>query len=502
MFEEVYCSNKSYWKRENDRVESDGILIYDNFYHEPQLQYGISKVALCISKSLNLKPAVLLRWKDSPMSKSMCDMQFQMRDKVYGIVFRHFFRFLGVLLFINKKKLLNYSIGQDKLGISIYDGILRRFSLKTLNGIGLKYRLNIIFELCYYFYFHHILTNYPVKAVVIGDNVYRFGLLFEMCKNRGILCFSPVNLNSFFIRKFEDKDDFKSNYLTNKLLDKLCGGVDFKNKVDRYFSDRYHGNIEQHDVLSAYSNKTVSTKQEFIDKYKIETSKKTVILMCHVFADAPHAYSDALYNDYWEWFTASYACLKSNPGINLLVKEHPSSHLYGQKGLIEEFLKGRGEEYRQIREDESTLSILQNVDAVVTCGGTIGLEISYFKKNVVLASKPPYSGLGFSKDFDNKEEYENYLKKGIQDVKNLTEEQHTEALRAAYVIFCLENNWTPTLELGGEIVYMGKEYDDKALCNNIMRYNKIGLNEQNVYRSLDGFVHSDFKQFYNIIKKD
>lgn len=501
MFQDVYRSNKSYWEKENKRENSLGILLYDSFYHEPQLQYGISKVALSISKSLNLSPAVLLPWKDAPMSKSMCEMQFQMRDHVIKIGFMHILEFLSVLLFIRKKKLLNYSIGQDHVGTSIYDGILRRFGLKTLETIGLKLRLNIIFELCYYYYFLELLSKYPIKAVVIGDNVYRFGLLFEMCKNRGILCFSPVNLNSFFTRKFVERDDFKSNYLNQNLLKKLCDYCDYKKEVDKYFTNRYHGNIEQHDVLSAYSNKIISTRQEFLEKYRINPDKKTVILMCHVFADAPHAYSDALYNDYWEWFTTSYACLSNNPGINLLVKEHPSSHLYGQKGIIAEFLKGRGEEYRQIREDESTLSILQNVDAVVTCGGTIGLEISYFGKNVILASKPPYSGLGFSKDFDNRIDYENYLRNDIQTIKNLTEEQREVSLRAAYVVFCLENNWNSALELGGEVIYMGKEYDDEALCKNILRYNDVSLVEQNVYRSLDRFVHSDYKQFYNIIKE-
>ena len=502
MFQDVYSSNKSYWEKENRRENPSGVLLYDNFYHEPQLQYGISKVALSISKSMNLSPAVLLPWKDAPMSRSMCDMQFQMRDHVYIIILKHIFEFLGVFLFIGKKKLLSYSVGQDRIGTSIYDGILRRFGLKTLETIGLKYRLVVIFELCYYYYFLELISKHPIKAVVLGDNVYRFGLLFEMCKNRGILCFSPVNLNSFFTRKFVEKGDFKSNYLNHDLMDKLCGNVDYKTEVGKYFSNRYHGNIEQHDVLSAYSNKTVSTRQEFIEKYNINPDKKTIILMCHVFADAPHAYSDALYNDYWEWFTTSYACLSNNSGINLLVKEHPSSHLYGQKGIISAFLKGRGEEYRQIREDESTLSILQNVDAVVTCGGTIGLEISYFGKNVILASKPPYSGLGFSKDFDCRVDYENYLKNEIQNIKNLTEEQREVSLRAAYIVFCLENNWSSAIELGGEIIYMGKEYDDEALCKNILHYNEVSLVEQNVYRYLDSFVHSEFKQFYSIIKEN
>lgn len=497
MFKKVYESNNNYWRQENIGNLDNGMLLFENIDDGIQLCYGISKIALCMAKTLDLRPAVIMPWNKSPMTESMCNTQFQIKHVLHKIVIKHFFSLLNVILFFNKNKLLTLKKHDDEIGQYIYDGLIRRMNKKTIVSLSLRDRVFVCLELCYYYYFRELVKKYPIKVMVLGDNVYRYGLLYEICKNDGIVCYSPVNLNSLFIIKFEKTDDFKSNFLTKEILEKLCANIDFKNEVDKYYLNRYSGNIEQHDVLSAYSNKIVSNQNEFINKYKIDPSKTTIIIMSHVFADAPHVYTDALYNDYWDWFVNTFNCLVSNHSINLLVKEHPSSHLYGQKGLVSDFLKEKGCGHMQIRDDESTLSVLKNVDAVVTCGGTIGLEISYFGKFVILASKPPYSGLGFSIDFDDRKKYEDYLKSQVKFIGHLNDKQKLIAIKASYALFCRANNWTRDLELGGEIIYMGKEYDNNHFISNILEYNKVPLKEQQIFKIIERFIQSNSKQMFN-----
>ena len=62
--------------------------------------------------------------------------------------------------------------------------------------------------------------------------------LYEICKNSGITCYSPVNLNSVFIRKFNEIDDYKSNFLSRDILDSLCNNNNYQYRIKSYFDNR------------------------------------------------------------------------------------------------------------------------------------------------------------------------------------------------------------------------------------------------------------------------
>lgn len=495
--EKALSTNYIFWKKTNKRNDDKGLLLYDNFYDIPQLCYGISKVALCIAKSKDLKPAVLMPWRGSEMTSCMCETQFQMKDRLPMIIIRHFMFLVNVFFFITPAKLLKTKHNGNNIGEYIYDAILRRFNKKTNTVFTLREKAFICLELCYYFYFKWIIEHYYIKVVVLGDRVYRYGLLFELCKNKNIVCYSPIDLNTLSIKRFASKIDYESVLLNKTLVEELCFKKDYAAEIKKYYEQRYKGSIQQHDIMTAYgSNKSISSTNEFIDKYSIDSNKKTIVIMCHVFADAPHVYLNTLYDDYWVWFVNTLDCLLGNKGINLLVKEHPSSHLFGQKGLVRSYLNERKLGHLLIAEDESTLSIIKNADAVVTCGGTIGLEMTYAGKNVVLASNPPYSGMGFTKDFASKKEYENYLKCKIQEIEALTPEQLELAQKASYVSFCCQNNSNSDLELGGEIILLNQVYNDEFFYNNIYQYTKTPLEEQNIYKVIDRFVASGKKAMF------
>lgn len=498
MNRRVIESNMIYWEKENCKENKRGLLLYENFYDSPQLCYGISKVALCIAKSLDLRPAVLLPWKKSKMSESMCKLRFQMKSMLPLLLLTHFKTLVKCLLLLDRTRLLNLNDSGVIIGTYIYDAILRRYNKKTIDKLNIKARCYVILELTYYFYFKHIIRNNNVKAVVIGDNVYRYGLLFELCKVYGIVCYTPVNLNTLFLKCYRKKEDFNQNYLNLEVVEKLCAGADYEKESGEYYKKRYSGEIQQHDVLTAYANKHTSNRLEFCKKYNLDTNKKTVVIMSHVFADAPHVYLNTLYDDYWEWFVNTFKCLYNNLSINLLIKEHPSSHLFGQKGLVKDFLKKENCEERLISDDESTLSILQNADVIVTCGGTIGIEMSYVGKNVILASNPPYSKMGITKEFETKNEYENFLRNEIQNIQPLDEEKKDIAKKVSYVSFCCQDNWIDGIEVGPEKTYLGRTYNNERLYKKILEYNKVALEDQTIYKLLNDFVNSQDRAMFNV----
>mgnify|MGYP003290499285 CR=1 FL=1 len=485
---EALKSNFQYWKNENENDNKD-ILLYETFYATPQHCYGISKVALCAAKVLNLKPAVILPWKGSKMSKSMCGLSFQMKDKLMVLLIKHCFLLLRCFGVNNKKKLLGMSHKGINIGTYIYDSLLRSHCIPTITEISFSYRLRICSEMLYFLYFERILSKYPVKIVIIGDNVYRYGLLFELCKQRNIECVSPVDLNSMFMLHYRNLDDFKHSYVNKNIVDLVCNHINYEDILTQYYNNRYCGNLEQHDVLSAYSGKHVTEKDKFVEKYSLDSTKNTVVIMSHVFADAPHVYA-SIYDDYWEWFINTLKCLRQNKNINVLVKEHPSAYLYNEKGVIKKYLKDIGADYLLIDDNESTVSVLKSADVVVTCGGTIGLEFSSIGKPVVLASQPPYSELGFTHDFYDRKKYEEFLMGEIHTVKRLSEEQILMARKVSYLFFVQLNKRKENLEIGDEVIYLGHKYNNDSLFNSILKYNNIPLREQEVYKLIRDFINS------------
>ena len=252
---------------------------------------------------------------------------------------------------------------------------------------------------------------------------------------------------------------------------------------------RFSGSIEQHDILNAFKNKKFKNKEQFCSDYKLDKTKKIVSITPHIFCDAPHAYPHTLYSDYYEWFIETAKILSNNKLINIIVKEHPSAHLYNEKGKLDQILKKYNFNITIIDPNENQNSLIQATDIIVTCGGTIGLEFSCVGKPVILAAKPPYSNLGFTIDSESKEDYKRRLL-NCHLIDNLDKVQKENALLTAYLSYC--NNYVDLskIEIGSETILLGKKFDKKKLFNDINRYQKVNIKKQYIYNYLHSFIKS------------
>ena len=479
--------NKNYWKACNINT-SDKILLYENFYTSSQVNYGVSKVALCIANILELKPYVLLPWKKSELSESMCLNRFDLRKNILRLLIFHSFTLLKVFIETNKgEDILNLNLCKCHIGYYMYDLILRTYSVPTIKTLSFKQRMRVVFECIYFLYFSDIFAKYTIGAVVLGDIVYRYGFIFELCRKYEIDCYGPINLNSFSLKRYSVENQYSNNVIIEEKYEKLSL-IDIKNEIDDYFIRRYSGSIVQHDVLNAYREKHVSTYDDFMRRYLLDPDKKTVVVMAHVFCDAPHVNENVLYKDYYDWFYNTIKCLSQNANINLLVKEHPSSYLFKENGIVDSVMQDFNLVDRIITSDESTYSILNNADMVVTCGGTIGLEFSSFGKPVLLAARPPYSEFGFTINSENRVEYENKLCSIDHFIEPLSPELKSIARKVAYIFFVLTANTELKLEIGDDVFLLGRECDNSNLYDSIIKYNSVILEQQNIYKLLSDFI--------------
>ncbi len=499
-FNKMIESNKKFWSKENKRNDASGYILYEMFYSEPAMIYGISKTALTIANIKNLKPVCIELLRESEVNHNLLD---SMNDNIIGnkndflkVSMKNSFTIMRHFLSIkNKYDLLNLKIGKCDIGKHIYDSILKSFKIPEIKDITFNIKKRILLEICYFYFFKNILNVYNVKMIILGDNVYRLGLLFELAKYNNIECITPINLNAFSMRKYEQYNEFNihDRKPENSILELLDATI-VKSYIDEYFSKRFSANLEQHDVLKAFSNKkNIYTKNEIIKQYHLNENLPIIIVMNHIFCDAPHAYPDGLYDDYKEWLVNTILNLKKNKNINFLVKEHPSADLYNELGVINEILRELDCENLLLKDDVHSLTVLNEFDVVITCGGTIGQEFLYKGKPVVLGAKPPYSGFGFTTEPKSQEEYELLMRTGIENLPMLNKEQKEKVNKVIYHDFVLLDNYSDDLEIGGQRFYMGRDFDYDKFYEQIIKYNGIPLKEQKIYKLLQTFIESENK---------
>ncbi|HOF06722.1 MAG TPA: hypothetical protein PKY44_01680 [Bacteroidales bacterium] len=498
MFKKVIESNRRYWRHKNDD-NYNGILLFEAFYPTEQIFYGIAKTALVLAKHLNLKPVIIEPVNISGNYKifveSMCHNRIKLKYLMLRIILsKVLYIWSQVKGFKSKDDILAIKVDKYRLGEYIYDGILSRNSWPEILKVNFHIKLLVLFELLHFHCFMYIFKTHNVQFVVIGDNVYRWGLLFEICKRDNISCVPSIDLNTYSLAKFTKVEDFNnySRHVSEDMINELANSPNVIDEIDRYFQLRFEGNIEQHDVINAYKNKGIINRDLFKKKYNLDPHKKLTILMAHIFCDAPHGYPNTLFQDYFQWMEETIKGLLENKSIQFLIKEHPSADLYNEQGLVFKLLEKYNIESKLISKDESTYSVLLSADSIITCGGTIGIEMACYGKPTLLAAKPPYAQLGFTIDPRTKTEYIDIIKNNIQNYNSLTSEQILKAKKTAYILFYLFNTYDEDLEIGPEKIYKGRNYNNELFYSEILRYNKTDILSQKISHQLKKFINSKY----------
>jgi hypothetical protein len=156
---------------------------------------------------------------------------------------------------------------------------------------------------------------------------------------------------------------------------------------------------------------------EIRDQLKLDPAKPTAVVFSHILWDATLFFGRDLFDNYSHWFVETVKAAAANPNLNWIIKLHPAN-LWKRKlaGVTDE-----QEELRLIRESVgelpdhvrllmpqtqiSTLSLFHTADVGVTVRGSVGYEMPCFGVPVVTAGTGRYSGLGFTLDHDDADQY-------------------------------------------------------------------------------------------------
>lgn len=216
--------------------------------------------------------------------------------------------------------------------------------------------------------------------------------------------------------------------------------------LNRLFADRYGGRW----FLQARNQKNTRpyTFDELATRFSIDPRKPVTVIFSQVLWDANLFYGDDIFEDYGEWFVETIRAACANQAMNWLVKIHPANvwkrsyenitREYAETELIRREIGELPPHVKLIdaHDDVSTLSLFESVDFGVTVRGTAGMEIVCFGKHCVTAGTGRYSGLGFTLDCADRQQYFERLAH-LQEQPPMTTDEVLRAKWHAYTAFVL-----------------------------------------------------------------
>lgn len=326
-----------------------------------------------------------------------------------------------------------------QFGDALYDTFLAK-GFATLNKIDKRIILNILAS----FFYQRAKTKWVLNkyTVVSGFSAHIVGISGAVFLRYLLKSNIQVYIRETSLKKYNSLDMIHE-----------CGGtpdpryIDFMRNRLEYFVARGESALENRlgnkntaeiDHLAYKSGKTIYTSREdFARNFELHPAKKNVFVMLHAFNDYPHTYGFMVHQDFYHWFMNILELAKVNREVNWIFKNHPYEQYYPTDVSVGDIFSAIDEPhicYMPANVNFNTASLCHIGDAVITCLGTAGLEYSGFGIPCILAARCWYSGLGFTREPANLNEFENELKT-IANLPRLNDTQIATAKVMAYFSF-------------------------------------------------------------------
>jgi hypothetical protein len=342
-----------------------------------------------------------------------------------------------------RREVLSASLGGIWIGDLLYDSFLRLSELSTIERYDERLESSICAAFDHAARYLTLLREYDVAASMTSHTTYlEYGLLVRLVLQQGGAAFGgSASLDAIRLRRFRSIEE-APRAVTDLDLDLVRlfrerYGERLREVSECFFPPRPNGH--SHLVYLQYGygkDKQHLTRDVVVNSLGLDPSRKSVAVMAHMFADAPHANPNNLFDDYGDWLeqTLDHASLIDE--VNWLVRQHPYERLVNQTAEFDRIIgKYRTcENIHIVPTSFATSSLYDVVDLTVTVAGTAGLEFAAAGIPCLLAGKPFYSGGGFTIEPTNKESYFAALHQ-VASYPKLSPDQTSCAKEYAYIHF-------------------------------------------------------------------
>lgn len=228
-------------------------------------------------------------------------------------------------------------------------------------------------------------------------------------------------------------------YVPNAWIDALAEEqrAELIQKADHYMAEQMAGKYTSKLGQGIYApeNNYYASAEEFCQAYGLDPDKPCVFVMLHVMNDDPHGEEQHIFNDYYDWFVRTLDVVKEVPDVNWVFKQHPLYRDYYKAdtdvGSIIAQDNAPHIAYLDEYEPFHSASMPHVAHALITCGGTAGLEYTAHGIPAITGSRCFYYGYGISAEPATFEEYATLLRT-IRSLPPPTPEQRRMAKLVYY----------------------------------------------------------------------
>lgn len=416
---------------------------------------------------------------------------------------------------INREEICKFTKKESKVGKYAASAFMRKTRSSNLNfKKGMLYSLfikHLAHSLRMAVVSERVIKDIKPALLLVNDRGYTpVGQLFDNCLKQGISViqrcgshrsgaeilkrYSSGEMDSIHHHSLSPQSwsYMKNISWTEKLWQQLYSEIENTYLSGDWFSE-----------VGTQFNKRIYSRDELIHKLKIDPSKKTAIIFPHMFWDATFFWGQDLFKDYYDWFVNVLKVTAQNRNLNWIIKIHPANIVKARRDNY----RGRHREFVAIYEtlgkipshlsvippesDINTFNLFSLMDYCLTVRGTIGVEAAVFGINTLTAGTGRYDHLGFTYDFESKEDYLSCISK-LENLPPMSGEMIELARRYAYGIFILRPVHLDLLE-------HGYNQDEKAtMIFRPLFSNRQEFENYNFVRNFRDFVLSGKEDFLNV----
>lgn len=491
--------NSKYWKNCTSNSEC-GYILVENLQYDYQYIPAAGRIVKSLEEETSCSPIVLFAGFFLFRSHKKIYESFNIHKYIYNsffispfILFKAFKQTVKFYLFEDKdpSKLLQLKYENIFIGDLIYDTILRELpNTYTIKKFRFKYLFYIFSAFLYYFRYSELFERFNIKYVYISHTTYiKFGLLARIANSLGRIV---IVADRKHIKVYNKTDNIRECKFTPKLdyveyiktqAEKIIP------IVDNYLNARFLGNINHHDVINAYKDKRIYSKEEIKNQLKIENENPLVVIFPHIFSDDAHAtpFEHSLFRDYYDWFDKTLQIIANLKDINWIIKPHPSAKLYNEQNVIEKMVIDlKSDNIFLTPNDLNTSSVINFADVVLTAQGTFALEFSCFGGPSIITAKAKYSGYSISIEPKTVNEYYMYLHE-IRSLQRIPEEKVKLAKLLLWII--LINSKTEDL-LFSKTNNKNRIAQWEIIVKNMEQYS---IHNDLLYKRIKFFLNNDFE---------
>lgn len=312
----------------------------------------------------------------------------------------------------NRNELYNIKYQGIDVGDLMYDTYLRFRSFPTLR-IRDEFLNSLYSKVCF---IHKKLNfyckNYKPKfyfansaAYVHHGLPYRFFLKKKIPVISGRLtnCYNRL-MSSRNMQGFYDFKNYKSNF--KKLNNQKIRIKESKINLLRRFSGKNQfKNDAQYMQVDPYSKKT----DYYFPKKEFKKKKIKGVLFLQDFFDAPAAWGQNVFDDYYLWTLYSLMIIKKY-NLPIAIKPHPNApYFYTDTVKITENLKKKYSDLLWLNPKTSNKIILSNIEYGISATGSVLFELAYHKIKSLSCGRHPAEKFNFSINAKSKSEYKRLL---------------------------------------------------------------------------------------------